>query len=111
MGDRITVKDLRAVCARINRWAGFAGDAQLGEPAYWTSVALWTQQDGRNIATVGMFYVDGAYGGWSLYRMMNEAGGVTDVLRSGHVPARELYGLMHAYLEGIDAATSVTSPA
>jgi hypothetical protein len=86
---RITRRDLDGVCDRINRGAGF----DAGTP-------LWRRQDGRNIATVGMFYIDGAYGGWALYRMVNEDGGVEDVFNVGHVPARELYGLLHAFIIG-----------
>jgi hypothetical protein len=97
MSDRITNRDLEAVCRRINIVFGFK------------DVPLWNHtanEDGtrRLNATVGMYYIDGAYGGVELHRMVNESGGVSDVFRVGHVPKRDLYRLMHAFLDGIEAA-------
>lgn len=97
MNERITVKDLRAVCDRINRTFGQA-------------LLPWTfgQGPAGGKANIGTFYIDGAYGGWELMRIMNEGGGVTEPLGStGHVPARELYGLMHAYLRGVEAGVEL----
>jgi len=87
--DRITRRDLDGVCRVLNRRAGFPDGTEL-----------WTRADGQNRATVGMFYIDGAYGGWALYLTVSEGGGVSDVFRCGHVPARELYGLLRAFLDG-----------
>jgi hypothetical protein len=97
MTDRISNRDLEAVCERINRVFGYQ------------DTPLWSHRpndDGTRqvVATVGQFYIDGAYGGVSLDRMVNEGGGVTDVFRCGHVSKRELYGRMHAFLDGIDLA-------
>jgi hypothetical protein len=50
---------------------------------------------------VGHLYIDCAYGGYALYRTVNLSGGATDMLDTGHVSARELYGLLSAYLRGI----------
>jgi hypothetical protein len=36
--------------------------------------------------------------------MVTEGGGVSSPLSTGHIPARELLGRMHAYLTGIYAA-------
>lgn len=92
--DRITVKDLEAVVRRVNRTVNGS------------EVEPWVRgEDGQLRATVGAYYLDGAYGGYELLRMSNENGGVTDVLASGHVPKRELYALMHAFLRGIEAVT------
>lgn len=88
--ERITVSDLEAVVRRINR---VMNGTDQHEP--------WERVDGTLRANVGVFYLDGAYGGYDLYRMVNESGGVDDVLRCGHRPKRELYDLMHAYLRGI----------
>lgn len=44
------------------------------------------------------FAIDGAYGGYAFER--NDS----NVFRNGHQPAREVYGLMWAYLEGYRAA-------
>ena len=50
---------------------------------------------------IGHYMLDGAYGGYALHRVMNETGGVNNVFRCGHVPARELAGLVDAYIQGI----------
>jgi len=52
---------------------------------------------------VGNYHVSRAYGGMALHRMGNEHGGTTDVLRSGHVSARDLYERIHARIRGIEA--------
>ena len=90
--QRITEANLEAVVSRINR--------MTGSPA-----TPYTRDDaGRNRANVGNCHLDFAYGGVSLHRMENEAGGVSDVLRCGHVPKRELWNLMHAYISGLEDA-------
>lgn len=96
MSARVTIKDLEAVCARINRTVN--GSER----------ECWTRESGTLRATVGAYYIDGAYGGYALYRLMNESGGSTDVLRVGHVPKRELQRLMFAFLEGIETAEGGT---
>lgn len=86
---RITKKTLQPVVDRINR--------ETGSP-----MEPWTKsEDGRWKANIGNYHLSSAYGGYALHRMVNEHGGVSDVFRAGHVPARELYGLMHAWLTGL----------
>ncbi len=95
MRDRVTISDLEAVCRRINRTLNGTDETPV-----------WTMDDtGRNSprANIDVFYLDGAYGGYALYRVMSEGGGVTDVLNTGHTSKRELRDQMFAYLEGIDA--------
>src|SRR3990172_10043409 len=87
--ERITTKDVEAVCERINQ--------VFDRP----KIGL-VRENGRNVAQVGHFYLEGAYGGWALYEIMNEGGGVHDVFSVGHVPRRELYGLMQAFLRGVE---------
>jgi hypothetical protein len=87
---RITSKNLEGLCEHLNKVTE-------------NETVPWVQgSDGRNRANIGTFYVDGAYGGWSLSQLVNESGGARDVLSSGHVPARELFNLMHAYLRGME---------
>ena len=86
---RITEKDLQAVVNRINRTMG-------------TPLAPYTRDEsGKYTANVGNYHLSGAYGGWALHQMGNESGGIRDVLRGGHVPKRDLYNQMHAFLEGV----------
>ena len=57
--------------------------------------------DGKWFANVGNFHISGAYGGYSLHRMVNESGGCFDVLTNGHISAKELAGLMSAFIYGL----------
>jgi hypothetical protein len=91
MTTRITRAHLEAIVARINR--------VTGSPAEPYS----TETDRRAVANIGNYHLSGAYGGWCLLRMVNESGGASSPLTSGHVPARELANLMHAYLAGLAA--------
>lgn len=98
MSSRISVKyDLEPIVARLNRMVGMDPDAPL-----------WSQDPNRTdrhiIATIGMYHLDGAYGGWSLHLMETTGGGIKDVLGIGHVPARELQGAMFAYIQGLQDA-------
>jgi hypothetical protein len=61
--------------------------------------------NGKYCANIGNYHISGAYGGYSLHRMATEGGGVSDVFNCGHVPARELAGLMSAYMSGLYDAT------
>ena len=92
MPSRINVKDLEAVITRLNR--------ETGSP-----MEPWTRDDsGRLRANIGNFHLSRAYGGFALHRMVTDGGGVSEPLRTGHVPARELLGRIHAYLYGFAAA-------
>lgn len=90
MSARITDKDLEAVVARINRITN-------------SPLAPYSKgENGHNKANIGNYHLSYAYGGVSLHRMNNEAGGVTTPINSGHVTKRELYNLMQAYINGLE---------
>lgn len=90
MAERITVRDLRNIAARLDRMAGLDPDRPI-----------WTKgEDGQNRAEIGRHYIDGAYGGWSLHIIMSESGAVSAPF-GGHFPARDLYHMLHAYADGI----------
>ena len=55
-------------------------------------------------ANIGNYHISGAYGGVNLCRMDNESGGVENVFGHGHIPKRDLYCELCAFLAGIDAA-------
>lgn len=59
MRDRITINTLKARCATLNR-------ITKSPPEYWTSNA-----DGTLTANIGHYYIDRAYGGFSLERITN----------------------------------------
>lgn len=94
--NRITGKDLQNLCDRINRAHGVAL-----EPYTRTD-------DGKLRGNIGSHYISGAYGGVNLARIVNEAGGSTNPLSFGHIPKRDLYNRMQAYLCGLDDAKSST---
>jgi hypothetical protein len=89
--NRITNKQLEAVCERINRATG-------------SPLTPWTRgDDGRLHANIGNYHISGAYGGVQLHRMYNDGGGVEDVFRTGYGTKRELFNQMQAFLVGVEA--------
>jgi hypothetical protein len=64
--------------------------------------------DGKAVANKGNYHISGAYGGYSLHRM-TEGGGASDVFSISYVSARELAGLMSAYIAGLYDATKTTA--
>ena len=97
--ERVTIADLEAVCRRINRTVNGTDETPV-----------WTMDDTCRkspVANIGVFYLDGAYGGYALYRIMSEGGGVTDVLGTGHTTKRGLQARMFSFLEGIDYGAKV----
>lgn len=90
MTNRVTKLDLYNMLSRINEKAGFSD-----------SDKLWNQVNGQNVSTVGMYCLNGAYGGWQMARISNESGGQSTVTH-GFVSKRELYNIMRAFLAGMD---------
>jgi len=86
MTNRITESHLQAVVDRLNRITGSPAAPYVG-----------------NVAQVGNYHLSHAYGGVCLYRMYNDAGGVTSPLSTGHITKRELAGLIHALIAGIES--------
>jgi hypothetical protein len=90
MTDRITRKQLDALVARLNDITG-------------SPTAAWTRHaDGTLKANIGNYHISGAYGGVCLHRMMTDGGGVTTPLTCGHVPKRELFNQLRAYIDGLE---------
>ena len=87
--ERITKAMLQGMCDRINRTVG----APL-EP-------YTKQEDGTYKANIGNYHLDGAYGGWCIHRLMNDAGGCDTPIVDAHVPKRELWDLARAYCNGL----------
>lgn len=89
--NRITLKNLEAVVARINHMTN-------------SPEKPYVQVDGKCVAQIGNYHLDEAYGGYALQRMDNANGGVRDVLRTGHISKRELHERMHAWIRGFEAS-------
>ena len=63
----------------------------------------WSQNKaGKFRANIGNYHLDGAYGGWQLVQHMNEGGGVTVPLSTGHVSKRELAEKLDAFISGLE---------
>ena len=86
---RITEKDLEAAVTRINFIT--------------KSPPTCYQRDdkGKLIAQVGNFHISASYGGYALHRIVS-GGGIADAFRRGHVPKRQLYEMIHAFIAGLD---------
>lgn len=87
--QRITRKFLEAQITTLNRITG-----NPEEP-------YSRNDDGKAVANKGNYHLDGAYGGFALYRMCNESGGCSDIFSSSHMTARKLSDLISAYMAGI----------
>ena len=99
MSDRITEKNLKALCDSINE--------ELGTPMQPYAACDPATNEGRTMkGQIGNHHISFAYGGVCLHRMHNEGGGVSCPIGMGHVPKRELYDRMQAYLSGITAERS-----
>jgi superoxide dismutase len=90
--ERITNKHLEGMIARLNRLTNSPAKPYERNEA------------GRLVAQIGNYHLSQAYGGVCLHRMHNEGGGVTTPLSGGHVPKRELYEQIYAFIRGIETA-------
>jgi hypothetical protein len=86
--ERITNAQLETMVRRINESTG-------------SPLEPYTKTETGCRANVGNYHLSGAYGGKSLHRMCSEGGGVSDVFGCGHIPARDLYNRMRAFLDGL----------
>ena len=84
MAQRITSKNLESVAGFINKAVGAS----------------------MEYGALGHFFIDSAYEGYALHRLV-EGGGERDVLNIGHIPAKALYELCHAYLKGVELGKSL----
>jgi hypothetical protein len=91
--QRITDSMLEARVRRLNELTG-----SPKEP--------YSLIDGKTVANVGNFHLSHAYGGVCLHRMANDGGGVRTPIISYHTTKRELYGLINAWMDGIQFAQS-----
>jgi hypothetical protein len=92
MTYRITVKDLENGIGRLNRLAG-------------TPQTPYTKNKaGKFIANAGNYHLSGAYGGYMVQQMCNEGTGCTTPITADHVPKRECYETLHAFINGFEAS-------
>lgn len=91
MMNRITRKDVDGAINYLNRITGNDSEPYRKEGDKW-------------LANKGNFHISGSYSGFSLHQMGNDDGGIRDIFNCGHVPMRDLYDLIHAYIKGIEFA-------
>lgn len=91
--ERITEKHLAGLVSRLNKLTN--------SPQEYCTVAA----DGSRTINIGHYHISYAYGGVELVRTMNASGGVNTPIGSGHVPKRELYDRIYAFIRGIESTT------
>jgi len=93
MTNRVTDAQLKLVCDRINKLFG------LPKLPYTKTVDVLGND--KYIPNEGVYHLTYAYGGVSLVRMVGTDGAEANVFGRGHMPKRELYDLMHAFITGV----------
>lgn len=89
--QRITDKQLDSLCDYLN--------IITNSPATYGT----RNEEGQFKANIGNYHISHAYGGVCLHRVVNEGGGVNTPVVHGHVPKRELFNLIHAFIKGLEA--------
>ena len=87
---RITQKTLESRVEAYNVTLGFTGK-------------LWNRVGKRNVATVGMYTVDAAYGGYKVALISNDGGGQSDITR-GFDTARNTIAAFNEFLADLSLA-------
>ena len=88
--ERVTLNQLQATVDRLNRLVGMP-------------LSPWTRDDkGHNVAVIGAYYLEGAYGGYNLACMVNDCGGIQQPIGGGFKTKRECRDLILAYINGIE---------
>ena len=90
MRERITVKKLESKIRFLNELTG-------------NPVTPWavSKETGEWEPQAHAFMLGRAYGGFSLEQMCATGAGCSEPLNTGHIPARELYGMIAAMIAGI----------
>jgi hypothetical protein len=107
MSDRITQRDLEAVCARINRTVNWQLAQSEDAADKSGTFHVWTRDEDGLHQVPNVYTISYAYGGAALHRNCDvngdgESHGVSDVF-GYHMPKRDLYERMQAFLRGIEA--------
>jgi hypothetical protein len=86
--NRITRKMLESRIEYINTVLG-------------TPLTPYTKTDSGLSANIGNLHLSQAYGGYCVHRMHNDAGGVSTPIWAGHIPARDAYERICAFVNGL----------
>ena len=83
-------------------------DKQLENLILWINELTGSPTEYRNKETgkinIGHFTLSHAYGGVCVHRIVNEGGGCSTPIVSGHIPKRELFEQIHAFIKGLEFA-------
>jgi len=82
---RVSEKMLESLCETINNLKG-------------SPVAPYSMIDGKHKANIGNYHLYFAYGSVGLHKMVNEGGGVSEII--GLNTKKDLYYQLHAFLKG-----------
>ena len=92
--NRITITDLQLQVDLLNRLTGSPAERWQAE----------RRDDGGWASNPGHYMISQAYGGCELQRICGELGGTSTPLNTGHIPKRELYEILRAFIAGIQTA-------
>ncbi len=87
----VKLAQLEAVVKRINKMTG-------------SPETSWRKEGEKNVANIGNYHLDFAYGMQRLSRMTSEGGGTTDVMGIGYGSKRETLNAMFAFISGLESA-------
>jgi hypothetical protein len=85
--NKITDKQLDQVCDYLNKITH--------------SPEKYRDSETGKIA-IGHYHISHAYGGVCLHQTCNDGGGVRTPLSGGHIPKRDLFNEIHAFIKGIE---------
>jgi len=85
---RISTKDLENRVAYLNQLTN-----NNPEP--------YSKKVGKLCANIGTYYIDCAYGGCQLVQIVNNGGGVKNILHTGYTTKKDLYYNINSYIAGI----------
>lgn len=86
--ERITLKQLQSKIDYLN-------DITKHEKKPWKVI------NGKNVANIGTFYLDSAYGRYDVCQIVNDGGGVSSLF-NGHHSKRETYDKLNYFIRGIN---------
>lgn len=95
MSTRTTNAELNALVSYLN--------TLTGQP----STPYSKDADGKYVANVGNYHIDGAYGGVNLHQIVNTGGGIKTVFTMGYMPKSELAGRIRSFIAGIETGKSI----
>lgn len=91
MSNRIKISDLQMLIDNLNERAG-------------SPLETYKRENGRAVAQIGNYHLSQSCGGVALYCVVNTSGGIHDIFSRGHMPKRELFGLIQAYSGSVQSA-------